>query len=900
MKNVIGLFSKSLKAKLILFFLLVGLVPLFINGYSTSHSMDEIKQINASNLATSAGNIANAIEKNLFERYGDVQAFGLNESIQDANNWYQGNNSKIVIAMNKLNAMYGIYSVSLLVDLEGKLIAVNSKNAEGNGINTSGYYNQNFLNAEWFGKAKNLKPGETHLTPLYKDEEISRIYDTDGLTMSYSAPVYGPEGQPIAVWHNFAKFSLVEDIFLQEYRNFVKLNLPQVELTLLDPEGKIIVDLDPTYEKGSADKVAHNFEKVLLKFNLAAKVEAAKKAVAGENGFMYATHARKKIVQAAGYAHIPEDWGMNWSVLVRAPDANVNAPIIASERNSLIIAGVCAIAIAFIAWFIAGMIAKPITNVAQMLGKMSEGKLDTPPSEITSKDEIGQLENFSNTLLTTIKSFMDSAKSILDGNTDKDDFGVAGDFDTAAQSMLTQAREQKEAARIKAEQDAEAALAGYTAQANLVTGTMSCDIDFNIISINNVTSKLLESVEDNIPGGYKVRDLVGLNIDVLHENPATNRNTLKGLKPGIQAEVVREFGEKVLQINASCIVNDEGSCLGYQAIWQDVTEAKRAQEREQKDAEELKLKVDSMLTVVMAASQGDLTQEITVSGESAIGQMGVGLKTFFDGLRRDMGDIGKNAESVSAAAEELTATSTTMSANAEETSAQAGVVAAASEEVGHNVQTVATGAEEMSASIGEIAINSTEAAKISTEAVEVARRTNETISTLGESSKEIGDVIKVITSIAEQTNLLALNATIEAARAGEAGKGFAVVANEVKELANQTAKATEQISGKVQTIQGDTGKAVEAIGEISEIINKINDISSTIASAVEEQSATTNEMSRNVQEAAKGVGEISQNISGVSTAATETTQGSSQTNDAATELSKLAIDLQGLVSRFKI
>lgn len=322
-------------------------------------------------------------------------------------------------------------------------------------------------------------------------------------------------------------------------------------------------------------------------------------------------------------------------------------------------------------------------------------------------------------------------------------------------------------------------------------------------------------------------------------------------------------------------------------------------EKDQQQAQELQDKVNSMLAVVQDASKGDLTQEITVSGNDAIGQMGEGLKTFLGQLRKDLANISNNAESVSAAAEELTATSTTMSANAEETSAQAGVVASASEEVGNNVQTVATGAEEMQASISEISSNSAQAAKISGEAVEAAKRTNQTITTLGESSKEIGEVVKVITSIAEQTNLLALNATIEAARAGEAGKGFAVVANEVKELANQTAKATEEISGKVQTIQGDTSKAVEAIGEISEIINRINDISSTIASAVEEQSATTNEMTRNVQEAANGVSEISQNISGVSTAAGETTQGSSQTKDAANELAKLAVDLQGMVSRFK-
>jgi methyl-accepting chemotaxis protein len=311
-------------------------------------------------------------------------------------------------------------------------------------------------------------------------------------------------------------------------------------------------------------------------------------------------------------------------------------------------------------------------------------------------------------------------------------------------------------------------------------------------------------------------------------------------------------------------------------------------------------KVEKILEVVNAASQGDLTPEIDVTGSDDLGQIGEGLKNFFNNLKKDIGEISETAQSVSAASEELTSVSSSMSTSAEETASQAGVVAAASEEVGTNVQTVATGSEEMTASISEIAANATEAAKVSNEAVEVTRRTNETISTLGVSSKEIGEVVKVITSIAEQTNLLALNATIEAARAGEAGKGFAVVANEVKELANQTAKATEEISSKVQTIQTDSGNAVNAIVEISEIINKINDISSTIASAVEEQSATTSEMTRNVTEAARGVGEISKNISTVSDAAKQTTEGTGDTSEAAGELAKLSLSMQNLVSKFKI
>jgi len=433
---------------------------------------------------------------------------------------------------------------------------------------------------------------------------------------------------------------------------------------------------------------------------------------------------------------------------------------------------------------------------------------------------------------------------------------------------------------------------------------LAADHDFIIQYMNPASKKVLKTLEAYLP--IKVEDILGQSVDIFHKNPAHQRKILSD-PANLPHEAMIQVGPEILKLSITANIDTNGEYLGPMVDWGIVTEqvqkektANEATEREQKLAIELQEKVDSMLTVVQAASEGDLTQEITISGDNAIGRMGQGLKKFISSLRKDLGDIGKNAESVSAAAEELTATSTTMSANAEETSAQAGVVASASEEVGNNVQTVATGAEEMTASISEIANNSTQAAKISNEAVEVAKRTNETISNLGESSKEMGEVFKVITSIAEQTNLLALNATIEAARAGEAGKGFAVVANEVKELANQTAKATEEISNKVQTIQSNTGNAVKAIGEISDIINKINDISSTIASAVEEQSATTNEMSRNVQEAAKGVGEISQNIAGVSTAAEETTQGSSQTKDAANELSKLSVDLQGLVSKFKI
>jgi methyl-accepting chemotaxis protein len=421
--------------------------------------------------------------------------------------------------------------------------------------------------------------------------------------------------------------------------------------------------------------------------------------------------------------------------------------------------------------------------------------------------------------------------------------------------------------------------------------------------MNIAARETLKKLEPYLP--IKVDEILGHTIDVFHKDPQHQRQML-GTDKHLPHDALIRVGPEQMQLRVSAVYDQNRKYIGPMITWEMVTEKlkieqeiKDASQREQREQAVLRERVTSILEVVQVAAKGDLTREISVKGEDAVGQMGEGLAEFFSSLRGSVTRIARNSQSLAAASEALTSVSQQMSANAEETSSQANVVTAASDEVNKSLQTVATATEEMSASIKDIAKNASEAAKVSNSAVGVANKANQTVTKLGQSSAEIGEVVKVITSIAQQTNLLALNATIEAARAGEAGKGFAVVANEVKELAKETAKATEDISRKIETIQTDTQESVDAIGIISGIINQINDISATIASAVEEQNATTNEMSRNVGEAARGSGEITKNIAGVAEAAQSTSHGAGDSQKAAQELAKMSAELKELTGKFK-
>lgn len=191
-------------------------------------------------------------------------------------------------------------------------------------------------------------------------------------------------------------------------------------------------------------------------------------------------------------------------------------------------------------------------------------------------------------------------------------------------------------------------------------------------------------------------------------------------------------------------------------------------------------------------------------------------------------------------------------------------VAAASEQALVNAQTVSSAAEELSASIREISGQVARASEVTKQAVSSGEAAQATIRSLSDVVARISEVSKLIGEIAGRTHLLALNATIEATRAGEAGRGFAVVASEVKDLASQTNRSTEDIDRRVGEIQAATHDAVTAVAEIGDRIREVDGVASAIAAAMEQQASATQEIARNVAQTAEASREVSTKIQVVS------------------------------------
>jgi methyl-accepting chemotaxis protein len=309
----------------------------------------------------------------------------------------------------------------------------------------------------------------------------------------------------------------------------------------------------------------------------------------------------------------------------------------------------------------------------------------------------------------------------------------------------------------------------------------------------------------------------------------------------------------------------------------------------------------------------DLTAFVEVTGTDEIGRLGGAMNKCAETIRNVLQEVGRGADTLSAATTEITPRAVQSAGNAHAQSNKTNQIAAAAQEmtatiaeISHNAESAAAASRisaetaDQGGAVMEAAASTME--KISTATATVAEKMN----SLAHRSEEIGKVVSVIQEISEQTNLLALNAAIEAARAGEHGRCFAVVAGEVRRLADRTKGATEEIAATIRSIQDETHSTLEVMQESSAAVeNGLNETArarKSLEATIEASKQVENQIhliaSAATQQTAAS-SEISESAGHISEFATENAQGAEESVEALKNLASLASDLDGMMRQFK-
>ncbi|WNL38487.1 nitrate- and nitrite sensing domain-containing protein [Halomonas sp. PAMB 3232] len=283
---------------------------------------------------------------------------------------------------------------------------------------------------------------------------------------------------------------------------------------------------------------------------------------------------------------------------------------------------------------------------------------------------------------------------------------------------------------------------------------------------------------------------------------------------------------------------------------------------------------------------GDLTQRLAVPGSDELSTLYLAFNDSTANTEELVASIKQSALSVELASKEIAKGNADLAQRTEEQSSSLVQTASSMEQITANVRQSADTAQQARLSTQDMADQANEASLVSQQ----ARTAMEQIH---QANQKVTAIVEAIDNIAFQTNILALNASVEAARAGEQGRGFAVVASEVRNLASRSADEARQIR---QLIDNN----VESITQGSGLVNATSEALTSIAERAQHTAALVTEISAASNEQSSGIEQINQALAQLDEVTQQNAALVEEVATASGSLDDQAVDMAGMVGRFKV
>ncbi len=350
---------RSLRALLVVVVLVCSTVPLAGLGiFAWQRSEGDWVRNSGELLQSEAHSTIDKIDRNLFERYGDVQAFAFNP---DAT----GDAPSVAAAADFYSKNYGIYDLLLVVGADGRVIAGNSVTGDGAAVDVAGYAAADLSTRPWFQAALALPPGQTYVQDPEVDPLVSAVTGREDATLVYAAPVYGPDGEVQRLWINWASVPRVIGQIMDEQVAGLQARGLDVTAQLLRSDGVVLAG-------PGADQ----------QLDLATGGPAAAAAlVDGRSG-----HGTDADADGSGDdAEKVRGWsasqgalgfaGYGWGVLLSQDLSGAVAPASALLRAVLLVAVLVAGVVAVVAVLVARAMTRPLDRAVGALELVAQGDL---------------------------------------------------------------------------------------------------------------------------------------------------------------------------------------------------------------------------------------------------------------------------------------------------------------------------------------------------------------------------------------------------------------------------------------------------------------------------------------------------------------------------------------------
>ncbi len=417
---------RSLNTRLLVAFLLIGIIPLAAVGvFSVSRAkvgLIDAAGLRIESVAVESGEL---IDRMLEARYRDTEAFAhipVMRMTEQATGLF-----------NILTESYNAYDLMILADADGKIFAANTVDYNGEPLDTSMLLGMDVSDEPWFQVFNQGQTNsEIHYTDADYNELLDQVYEPGRIGLGFTTSIED-NGQFAGVWHSVVSFErTVIDAMSEVEHELHREGAETAVGAIIRSDGVMLYSAYP--------------EDILHENLVADGIEAASESLTPSSlGYTIERdiHGHGDLIYGYGNADGAHDFpGYGWGIIIEQQVSEATEVSSALQRGVILFGLLTIAVITGLGYRLARGVSQPLKQVSERARLIASGSTTAEPLEINRSDELGDLATSFNEMGGMLARVGDQAQTIAEGSISSAtlDERLPGDLGDAFATMIDSLR----------------------------------------------------------------------------------------------------------------------------------------------------------------------------------------------------------------------------------------------------------------------------------------------------------------------------------------------------------------------------------------------------------------------------------------------------------------------------